>query len=174
MIEANILSVAKQGRHRYFKFANEHVAHVIESMASLIPNNKEYKKIKGPKLNKLTYARSCYDHLAGSIGVKITNALLDNKLIEISSNEYEVTKVGEKWFCDIDINIDELQSKKRSFAHPCLDWTERKHHIAGALGAAMLATMITKYWLRKKANSRELLITPKGKVELKKRLHLEL
>lgn len=174
MIIANILSVEKQGRHRYFKFANDNVAQVIETMASLIPLNEEYKKIRTPKLNDFTYARTCYDHLAGSIGVRITNSLIENKIIEISGKDYKVTEFGKKWFCEIDINIEIIKLKKRSFAHQCLDWSERKHHIAGALGASFLKKMIEKDWMRKKPNSRELIITSNGKIELKNRLNLNI
>lgn len=174
MITANILSVEKQGRHRYFKFANDEVAQVIESMASLIPLNKEYKKINTPKLNDFTYARTCYDHLAGNVGVRITSSLIENRIIEISEKDYIVTKYGEKWFSIIDLNIDIIKLKKRSFAHQCLDWSERKHHIAGALGASLLEKMIEKDWIRKKQNSRELIITSNGKIELKNRLNLEI
>ena len=174
MTTANILSVEKQGRYRYFKFANDNVAQTIESIASLIPLNKEYKKIKTPKLTDFTYARTCYDHLAGSLGVKITKSLLDYRIIEISEKSYKVTKSGKEWFNKVGLNTDIIQLKKRSFAHQCLDWSERKHHIAGALGAALLEMMIKKDWIRRKSNSRELIITSNGKIELKNRLNLEI
>ncbi|WP_366523623.1 winged helix-turn-helix domain-containing protein [uncultured Kordia sp.] len=174
MTTANILSVEKQGRHRYFKFASDDVAQTIESMASLISLTKEYKEIKTPKLNDFTFARTCYDHLAGSLGVKITKSLLDNKIIEISGKNYKVTKSGNEWFNKVGLNINIIQQKKRSFAHQCLDWSERKHHIAGALGASLLEMMIKKDWIRRKSNSRELIITSKGKVEFKNKLNLEI
>jgi len=174
MIKSNILSVEKQGRHRYFKYANAEVAQVIESMASLVPLNMELKKMKTPKLNDFTYARTCYDHLAGSVGVKITNSLLDNKIIEISGKKYIVTESGKKWFSKIGLNINTIKLQKRSFAHQCLDWSERKHHIAGALGASLLDIMIEKDWIRKKKNSREVIITSFGKIELSHRLNIEI
>ncbi len=174
MTTTNILSVEKQGRHRYFKFANEEVAQVIESMASLIPLHNEHKKIRRPKLNDFTYARTCYDHLAGNVGVRITNSLIENSILEISKKEYKVTTYGKKWFRLIDVDIDSIKLKKRSFAHQCLDWSERKHHIAGALGAALLEKMLEKDWIRKKQHSRELMITSNGKIELKNRLNLDI
>lgn len=173
MIKANIITVEKQGRHRYFKYASEEIAQIIESIASLIPLNDEYKKIKTHKLTNFTYARTCYDHLAGCLGVKITASLVDQKIIEISDKNYKVTQLGKKWFSEMDIDTDIIQLKKRSFAHQCLDWSERKHHIAGALGASLLETMIKKDWLRKKTNSRELILTSKGKIALKNKLNLE-
>lgn len=173
MIKANIITVEKQGRHRYFKYASEEIAQIIESIASLIPLNDEYKKIKTHKLTNFTYARTCYDHLAGCLGVKITASLVDQKIIEISDKNYKVTQLGKKWFSEMDIDTDTIQLKKRSFAHQCLDWSERKHHIAGALGASLLETMVKKDWLRKKTNSRELILTSKGKIALKNKLNLE-
>ena len=173
MTIANILSVEKQGRHRYFKFANENVAQVIESMASLMPLSKDYKTIKKPKLTDFTYARTCYDHLAGTIGVKLTNALIEHNILEISNKNYTVTNYGEKWFSALGLDIENIKLKKRSFAHKCLDWSERKHHIAGALGASILTKMIDKDWIRKKQNSRELIVTAIGKIELKNRLNLD-
>lgn len=174
LVRAKLLSVEKQGRHRYFKYTNEAVAQVIESMASLIPVQEGYKKIKGPKLNDFTYARTCYDHLAGHLGVQVTNALLSHNIIEISGKDYMVTTWGKKWFQEIGISIEILQLKKRSFAHQCLDWSERKHHLAGALGASLLETMLKKDWIRKKKNSREVFLTSLGRTALKKRLNLEL
>ncbi|WP_262708964.1 ArsR/SmtB family transcription factor [Tenacibaculum caenipelagi] len=174
MTSANLLTVEKQGRHRYFKLANNEVAQVIESMASLISVDKDYKKIKSPQLNDFTYARTCYDHLAGKLGVKLTTSLLDNEIIKISGKDYKVTESGQEWFQKIGVDIHTIQQKKRSFAHQCLDWSERKHHIAGALGASLLQLMIEKDWIRKKANSREVFITSAGKIELKNRLNLEI
>ncbi|AXT61160.1 transcriptional regulator [Aquimarina sp. AD10] len=173
LTEVQLLTVEKQGRHRYYKLANAKVAHVIESMASLISLTKEYKKTKAPKLTDFTYFRTCYDHIAGSVGVKITNALLNHKIIEVSGKDYKVTNSGKKWFNSLGIDIDAIKQKKRSFAFQCLDWSERKHHIAGALGASILETMIEKDWIRKKANSRELTMTSTGKKELKNRLNID-
>ncbi|TYP99432.1 ArsR family transcriptional regulator [Tenacibaculum adriaticum] len=174
MIKANILSVEKQGRHRYYNYASAEVAQVIESMASLVPLSEAYTKIKKPKANDFTYARTCYDHIAGCVGVKITNSLIDHKILEISEKKYIVTDYGKEWFQKIDIDTNLIKLQKRSFAHQCLDWSERKHHLAGALGASLLEIMIKKDWIRKKKNSRELIITSIGKTALKDTLNLEI
>lgn len=160
LIDAKLVCADKQGRHRYFRLTDENIAHVIESMASLIPHKKiEIKK----NAKKLSFARTCYDHLAGKISVEIVNALLNKNIICLDKDSFKVTEFGEKWFDEIGINIDNLKSKKRSFAHKCLDWTERKHHIAGALGNAILEKFLEKDFIRKKKNSREILITTVGK-----------
>ena len=172
LIGADILAVEKQGRHRYYRFANEDVARMIESMASLLPAKKNTKQILDPP--GIAYARSCYDHIAGKFGVGLTESLIKKRIILPEEKKYALSNTGKKWFQSAGIDVEEVQLKKRSFAYPCLDWSERRHHLAGALGAALLQMMVQEAWVRKSKHSRELLITSKGKSELKKRLNLEL
>ncbi|WP_062059006.1 ArsR/SmtB family transcription factor [Aquimarina longa] len=174
LITAKILSVEKQGRHRYYRYSTSEVAQVIESMAGLVSLDDEYNRVHTPKSSAITYARTCYDHLAGEISVKITDALLKNDIIKTLENVYKVTPIGKKWFESLAIDTDEIRLQKRSFAHPCLDWSERKHHLAGALGATFLMMMLQQDWVRRKKDCREVIITAKGKIELKTRLHLEI
>ena len=172
LIEAEMLAVEKQGRHRYFRLANEQVAHAIESMASLIPDAQLYQ-IKAKSVSQeLSFARTCYDHLAGTLGVAITEALVQKGHINPVGNDYQVTASGIEWFVRLDIDLESLKLKKRRFCHKCLDWTERKHHMAGSLGKALLESMLAKDWIRRKQNTREILITPMGKKELNERLGL--
>lgn len=174
LIEANILQVEKQGRHRYYRYASSEVAQVIESMASLVSVSEKVKKTKKPEQNDITYARTCYDHLAGEVGVKITDALLANGIIDLFEKTYKVTSLGKSWFDSVGIDMDQLILQKRSFAHPCMDWSERRHHIAGAVGASLLTIMIEKDWIRKIKNSRGVVFTAKGRAEIKKYLDLEI
>lgn len=172
LVEAQLLIVEKQGRHRYYRLANARVAQVIESIASLIPNAQIKSIHTKSKSQDIAYARTCYDHLAGEIGVKITDALINQNIIKPVDNEYTVSNLGGKWFSELDINVNELKLKKRSFAHKCLDWTERRHHLAGSLGAALLEYMLSHDWVRKKKNTREVYMTSLGIQELDKRLNL--
>lgn len=172
LIESKLLIVEKQGRHRYYRLANAKVAQVIESMASLIPDAQIKLINTKPNSQDITYARTCYDHLAGELGVKITDALVKQKIIKPIDKKYIVTTFGVKWFSNLDISIDELKLKKRSFAHKCLDWTERRHHLAGSLGTALLEYMICNDWIRKKKNTRAVLVTSLGAKELSDRLKL--
>ena len=174
LVNANILAVERQGRHRYYRFANSEAAQVIESMTSLMAFNKDIKKIGRPGIEGITYARTCYDHLAGKAGVEITGSLIKNGIIKTSGKNYEVSRKGNDWFGSIGIDIEEVKLHKRSFAHQCLDWSERKHHLAGALGASLLRIMLKKDWIRKRNDTREVTITPKGKIELKKLLDLDI
>ena len=154
MLNAKIIAVEKQGRHRYYRFANPEIAQVIESMASLIPLNKPITKPKQHEFNEFVYARTCYDHLAGKIGVGITESLTTCGIIQTYERDYIVTSIGKDWFQSIGINVDEVKHQKRSFAHQCLDWSERKHHMAGALGAALLNKMLENDWIRRRKNIR--------------------
>ncbi len=165
LMEASLVKVEKQGRHRYYRLANERVAQVIESMASLIPAHKIQVK-KSAEAQKLAFARTCYDHLAGELSIEIVKSLIDKKVIVLIENDYAVTDFGKEWFLALGIDIDALKVKRRSFAHPCMDWTERKHHIGGALGAAILELFVRNDWIRRKQNTREIVVTALGEVKL--------
>jgi len=169
LVNAQLLSVEKQGRHRYYRYHSDEVAQVIESLASLIPNLPQHKP--RPVAVGVTYARTCYDHLAGKAGVKITEGLVARQVLAITDQQYVVTEaVGKSWFHSLGIDVDLLQRQKRSFARKCLDWSERKHHLAGALGAALLQVMLDKQWVRKKVHTREVTITQIGRIALEKEL----
>lgn len=174
LLDAQIIAVEKQGRHRYYRLAGEEIAQVLESMASLIPKSLVKPTLPHPKPSGLTFARTCYDHLAGEISVKITDALIERQIIESNGREFEVTVSGTKWFKELGINVDELKPGKRSFAHKCLDWTERRHHLAGLLGHALLEHMLQNDWIRKKQFTREVFVTARGIQELNHRLKLSL
>lgn len=163
LLNAGLISVEKQGRHKYYRFANEKVALTVESIAGLIPNNKLKEFVKNNSSEALSNARTCYDHLAGKLGVNITKSLISQGIINPVGKEFQVSDYGEKWFTELGININQLKQKKRLFAPKCLDWTERENHLAGSLGAAILEIMIQKDWIRKKENTREILITSIGK-----------
>lgn len=174
LLQKNILIVEKQGRHRYYKFSTPEVAYVVESMASLLSIQKNFNVIKKPKPSEFTYARTCYKHLAGEVGVKITNALVAKKIILPLERNYVVTKFGEQWFLKQGIFPKKLQKSPRSFAHQCLDWSERKHHLAGALGDALLEMMLNNDWLRKQKDTRKLTLTYKGKNQIKELLNIDM
>jgi predicted transcriptional regulator len=172
LVEAQILSVEYHGRHRYYRFASDEVAQVVESMASLVNIPPVRKKII-VEPDGITYARTCYDHLAGKLAVDITASLVGNGIIKLSTKEYEITKHGKNWLQSLGIEIDVLRSQKRSMARPCLDWSERKHHLAGALGAAFLQHYLKNDWIRRIRNSRKVIVTASGKRELERKLGIE-
>jgi len=166
LIHADLLAVETQGRHRYYRFAKPEVAYAIEAIGNLIPAEKHKKIVSQPDNSAIRHCRTCYDHLAGKVGVLITDALLKQKLIESKNNLYSVTKNGISFFNRLNIDIFLLEKERRIFAKPCLDWSERRHHIAGALGAALLNKMLSLDYMRRSKNSRAVIVTSKGQKQL--------
>lgn len=165
LVQADLLTVESQGRHRYYRFSRQEVAYAIEALANLV-SHKNDTKVNTTDISDIKYCRTCYDHLAGKVGVLITEKLVLQKMIELQNKTYTLTTKGNKFFKDFGIDMHELQSKRRVLAKPCLDWSERKYHISGSLGAALLDKMLHSDWLRRKKNSRAIIITSKGRSEI--------
>jgi DNA-binding transcriptional ArsR family regulator len=167
LLGADLLKVEKQGRHRYFSFSRPEIAYVVESLASLSgPFSK--KKEKEAVLPGIKYCRSCYDHVAGFVGVKIAEALEKKKAIRKSANSYIVTNAGWHFLTELDIDKNKMMVNRRPLARQCLDWSERRPHLAGQLGAQLLISLLEKSWLKRMKFSRELIITTKGRSEIQK------
>jgi DNA-binding transcriptional ArsR family regulator len=172
LLNAGLLRSEKQGRHKYYRFANDRVAQAIENIAGLMPVPTFSKSNNHADPTGIKYARTCYDHLAGKIGVQLIHSFLKNKWLIAFDDRYEISNAGNKQFESIGIDITAVQEQNRKFAYPCLDWSERNHHLGGALGAALLQSMLQKDWIRKVNHSREITITGKGRIEMSKQLKL--
>jgi len=162
LVKADLLSVESQGRHRYYNYARPEIAYAIEALANLIPANDHVEKVDSGD-NPIRFCRTCYDHLAGKVAVMLTDSLVNKKFIIKKDADFEISTEGEMYFKTLGIDTLQLKQQKRVFAKPCLDWTERRHHLAGALGAALLQQMIAKDWVRKTQNSRVMIVTGKGR-----------
>ena len=162
LLKANLLSVENLGRYRYYKFARKEIAYAIEAMAVLIPQSIAKERIVELNEPSVLYCRTCYDHLAGKIGVAITDSLIKQKIIIFNNDVLDLSNKGKKWFSDLGIDIGELKQQRRSFLRLCLDWSERRHHIAGSLAAAFLDKMLLFDWIRRTKHSRIIVITSKG------------
>jgi len=173
LVQADLLKVTPQGRHRYYSFAKDDVAYVVESMANLIPQDKiiTSKKIKDIPFR---YCRSCYNHLAGKVGVGITDNLLRLDFLTEKDHTYEVTASGHIFFHELGIDTTKLSGNKRSIARPCLDWSERRPHLAGSVGTALLTKMVDDQWVRRVHHSRTFIVTSIGKQNLYDKLGLAL
>lgn len=165
LVQADLLSVESQGRHRYYRISKPEVAYAIEALANLIPERNK-KNVIINNTSDIKYCRTCYDHLAGKVGVLITERLSLQNIIKLQGNIYTLSNKGNEFLKDIGIDIVELKNQRRFFAKPCLDWSERKYHLAGSLGAALLDNMLHSDWIRRTKNSRAIVITSKGKKEL--------
>jgi DNA-binding transcriptional ArsR family regulator len=173
LVKAELLSVQSQGRHKYYNYSRTEIPYAIEALANLMPKSSA-GKAKPDNEKPIRYCRSCYDHLAGKVGVLVTEALMSRNLIERSDDVYAVSSSGKQWFLDVGVDIEDLKMQKRNFAMPCLDWSERRHHLAGALGAALLGSMLGAGWLRRVEGSRAIMVTGKGKQALLERLKIDL
>lgn len=169
LMVGGLIVVEVQGRHRYYRLASIEVAHILEALALLGPKSSQQLLIK--PITDLQTARTCYDHIAGKLGVAVTQGLLKQNFITLQDKDYRLNIIGRKYLMNkIDIDIQSLESKRRRFAYPCLDWSERVPHLAGSLGAAMLDKFIEKRWVLRAKEGRALYLTSEGKFKLKELL----
>ena len=122
----------------------------------------------------LGFARTCYDHLAGKLGVVVTDACLSRDWLRAVGKDFELTPEGERGFRTFDIDTDALKMQRREFARQCLDWTERRYHLAGALGAALTQSFFERKWLLQNEGSRVVHLTNKGRKGLSSSLDVRL
>jgi DNA-binding transcriptional ArsR family regulator len=168
LLQADLLSAEQQGRHRYYRFSRKDIAYAIEAIAALVPASATKHKDQAEITPAIKYCRTCYDHLAGKIGVAICDSLVHQKIVIEQQKEFSLSKKGEKWFAGFDIDASDLKKQRRSFIRPCLDWSERRYHIAGSLASSLLDTMLAADWIRRTRNSRAIVITASGEKEMEK------
>ncbi|WP_042221983.1 ArsR/SmtB family transcription factor [Oceanobacillus manasiensis] len=169
LVEGNLLRVEKHGRHRYFRLANADVAQALETLTVIAPP-AQIKSLKdSSRADKLKIARTCYDHLAGKLGVTLTEAFMDKGYLVADRDDFLVTDKGEKFFYDLEIDLHALRQKRRAFARKCLDWSERRYHLAGALGNAVLLRLLDQEWVERLPD-RAVKITKKGEAALYEKL----
>ena len=158
-----------QGRHRYYSLGSAQVAGVLEGLGVLAGGRDTFKPSTPSRLRS---ARTCYDHIAGTLGVAIHDRLLALGWLAFASNGYDATVPGLKGLASLGLDVSGMQAGRRRFAYPCMDWSERRSHLGGALGAAMLTLLERKKWLTGDVDSRALSLTRTGKRELSERLAL--
>lgn len=146
--DARLLVGEKQGRHRYFRLSGPDVAEVLESLMGLAQRTGAVRTRTGPRDDVLRRARVCYDHLAGERGIELFNGLVSRRLIEMH-DEPIVTENGRDFFTAIGLDLATLEKGRRPVCRRCLDWSERRHHLAGGLGAAILRHMLDRGWIRR-------------------------
>lgn len=166
LIELDLVTCEKSGRHRYYKL-NQEAAGILESLLNITPPSqvKSFKQASQAKAIKT--ARTCYDHFAGEFGVAFTDGLLERSLLVEGEKEFIVTPAGKDLFFSFGINIDQLKNNKRSFSRKCLDWSERKFHLAGSLGHAFVEKFFELKWVEPLTGSRAVKVTEKGKNGIK-------
>lgn len=170
LLDARLVSMHAQGRHRYFAIANEAVAQLLERMIGVAADASNLRIHTGPREPALRKARVCYDHLAGEIAVSMYDSLLAKGVLEFQGESLVVARSGERWLTDFGVDIDGIASQRRAMCRACMDWSERRNHLAGALGAALLHRMIDRGWAKRERNSRLVTFRPSGERALKQSL----
>jgi DNA-binding transcriptional ArsR family regulator len=171
LAEAGLLAVARQGRHRYHRLASPAVARMLEGVMAVAAGAtpapaRPSTRAPGPRDAALREARTCYDHLAGRLAVAMADSLVSRGAVELGEDGGAVTPAGEVFLRGLGVDLAAASSGRRVFCRPCLDWSERRPHIAGALGAALLATCLDRDWLRRSEGSRAVAVTPAGRLAL--------
>jgi DNA-binding transcriptional ArsR family regulator len=174
LLAGGLLSVEKEGRHRYYRLAGSHVALALENLASIAPGVTVRRMPRSREAQELQFARCCYDHLAGSLGVAVTQALQERAFIVAAADkQFELTQAGMEWFSAMGLDVAALKPTRRGLARQCLDWTERRHHLAGPLGVELMSRLCAIGWVRRSKSSRAVQVTPKGWAGLKEQLGVD-
>lgn len=174
LLDGGLIAVQQEGRQRCYRLADDRVAEVIEKMLTIAPRRTATTLRESARGAALRRARTCYDHLAGTLGVALTDALEHQHVLAATGNVYRLTGRGQGRLEDLGLDIAALRRGRRAFARPCLDWTERRPHLAGALGAALTQTLFELDWIRRMPGTRALSITDTGRHGLRREFALNL
>lgn len=161
LLAARLVEVESQGRHRYFRLADRHVANLLEHLmgaASRQPGPQGARP-PDPMLHK---ARVCYDHLAGELGVRVFDSLAQRRSFQTRDSALTLSPAGRRCFAQLGVDVRTLEAERRTLCRRCLDWSVRRHHLAGALGAALLRRILELRWARRAKDSRALVFSALG------------
>jgi DNA-binding transcriptional ArsR family regulator len=174
LLEGNLITVTSVGRHRYYSLKSHEVARILETLQMIAPPTKRYPPQAAKISPELCQARTCYDHLAGRLGVAFTDALLLKNYLMSVEQGYHLTAEGTEWFAAQQIDVETLKKVRRRLAYPCLDWSERRFHLAGSLGAAVAALFFEQRWIKRLPHTRAIELTPAGEKMLQRQFGLHL
>jgi DNA-binding transcriptional ArsR family regulator len=165
--DQQLVKVVAQGKHRYYSLAGQSVAAVLEALSVMAGGGRDRFVPSTPAI--MRSARTCYDHMAGTLAVALHDRLLDLHWLSSGSPQsgaYQVTLEGARAFAALGVDLDKIRSQRRRFAYACLDWSERRPHLAGALAAALLRTALRRKWVIQALDSRALKVTLAGQRHL--------
>jgi DNA-binding transcriptional ArsR family regulator len=162
MLEKGIIKSEKIGRHKYLSITSSEVASILEKFLALTEERKPNSFREVSRLKEIHFARTCYDHLAGRLGVSIAESLIESNHIYDNGENFELTLLGENFFHSIGIEVTQIRKKRRAFTCKCLDWSERKFHLAGALGNSILLHALEENWIERIPATRAIRVTNKG------------
>ena len=171
--DADLVTAVAQGKHRYYALGGPHVGAVLEALSVVAGGGRVRFEPATPRY--LRAARTCYDHIAGSLGVGLHDRFVAAgwlKTEKAGAGSYEVTPAGTAALATLGIEVDAVRAQRRRFAFACLDWSERRAHLGGALAAAVLDVALRRRWISREPGSRALTVTPSGRREMARRLGL--
>jgi DNA-binding transcriptional ArsR family regulator len=163
LTEAGLLSAVRDGRHRYFRLASPTVADMIDGIVAVALEKRPRYRPLSQQARALSAARMCYDHLAGRLSVDLTDAFVARKYVVLDEEAAEVTTAGTRFLSEFGIELPTLRSARRHFCRLCLDWTERRPHLAGAVGAAITKRCFDLGWMERMKRSHAVIVTPLGR-----------
>jgi len=174
LLAGGLLTLQIEGRHRYYRLAGAHVAQAIEHLAAIRAEPQIHRRALSPQAQRLRFCRSCYDHLAGQVGVALTRALEDRDYLRAAHDKLlDVTPAGTEWLARLGVSLRGIKPSRGGLARRCLDWTERQHHLAGPLGVELLSVLCASGWLRRGRETRAMEVLPKGRHELRTQLGVD-
>lgn len=174
LAEARLLLLSKQGRHAYYRLASPLIGRMLEGIMAVAADGPPRYRPRSRGDEALRTARTCYDHLAGRLGVALADTLSARGQVEMGEDGGEVTEDGVAFLTDFGLPITDLRNGRRTFCRPCLDWSERRPHLAGALGAALTDRLFTLGWIIRQRDTRAVLIPAKGRAGLRAAFGIEL
>lgn len=157
-----LLTLRKQGRHKYFTLASEEIAALLETLMGLSAGNEALKTLIGPADAAMRNARVCYNHLAGTKGIQLHDSLLANRYLLLKNDTLTLSRKGQIFMQEFGIDLDVLKASRSPLCRECLDWSERRSHLAGSLGRALLTQFENMKWVKHDANSRIVRFSAKG------------
>lgn len=173
LLAAGLLVSRRCGRHHFFRLASPDIGRALETLAAIAPARRIVTLQQSTVMDRMRIARSCYDHLAGRLGVAVTDALVDRGALRRSDGGFALGAHPEL-FERLGIDLDAAREHRRAFARACLDWTERRHHLAGSIGAALCGRFLSQRWVLRARADRSLTITPRGHEMLERTLGVRL
>ena len=163
LLTGRLVVLMKQGRHRYYQLAGPHVAQMLESVMNVALTGPPRFQPKSQLDETMRNARTCYDHIAGVLGVGLAARLTERKFVVLGEDAGEVTPAGAEFLSRFGVDLSSARTKRQIFCRPCIDWTERRSHIGGAIGAALASRCFELKWVERVRGSRALTVTPAGR-----------
>jgi DNA-binding transcriptional ArsR family regulator len=167
LLAGRLVVCEAEGRERRYRLASRHVAEALEAFARLAPPVEVRSLRAADRATALRTARTCYDHLAGRLGVGLTESFMHRGFLVARDSAFQVTESGEAELASLGVDVAAARAERRSFGRACLDWSEGRLHLAGSLGAALAEALLSQGWLERRPNDRGLLVTERGRSGLR-------